>query len=434
MTKNSTQATKLEVTRDDLYDQVWSTPMSRLAERYDVSGSYLARVCEALNVPRPPVGYWQKKEVGKAPPQPVLPPTQPGDQVVWSKNKPIVRPSGAVRQSRSSRKAAKARTGRHPILLGVEKHFRRTRKIEDEEFLRPYKTLLPDIITSEVRLENAIQIADKIYSALVNAGHRVLFAAPDQNLRRVAIEEREKPVGDRKYSRHSMGSIWSPHRPTVTFVGDVPFGLTITEMTERSTMRYVGGKYVREDSARVKGLRSRQLADTWTTEQDLPCGRFKLTAYSPIQGVEWEESWQETKKGSLGSMVESIIRKLTKSKRHVGELMIEAEEAAAQRHKDWEESQERWRRDEDRRRVEQARSESQKQLSEIMESWKLAMSTELFFQEAEKRIECLEDGRKNVLQDRLKNARAMLGSLDPLDFLEEWQAPHDLYETKYGDE
>jgi len=28
----------------------------------------------------------------------------------------------------------------------------------------------------------------------------------------------------------------------------------------------------------------------------------------------------------------------------------------------------------------------------------------------------------------------MLGSLDPLDFLEEWQAPHDLYETKYGDE
>ena len=69
-----------------------------------------------------------------------------------------------------------------------------------------------------------------------------------------------------------------------------------------------------------------------------------------------------------------------------------------------------------------------------MESWKLAMSTELFFQEAEKRIECLEDGRKNVLQDRLKNARAMLGSLDPIDFMEEWQAPHDLYETKYGDE
>lgn len=434
MKSNRLVPDKLEVDREDLYEQVWMTPMSHLSEKYGVSGSYLARVCEALNVPRPPVGYWQKKEVGKAPPQPDLPPAQPGDQIVWSKNKPIARPSGAVRQSRPNRKISKARTGRHPILVGVEKHFRKTRKIEEEEFLRPYKTLLPDIITSEACLENAIQIADKIYKALENADHRVLFAAPDQNLRRVTIEERENSVGERKYGRYSMGSIWSPHRPTVTFVGDVPFGLTITEMTERSIMRYVGGKYVREDSARVKGLRARQLADTWTTEQDVPCGRFKLTVYSPIQGVEWQESWQETQKASLGSMVETIIRKLTKSKRQVSDLMVEAEEAAAQRQRDWEESQERWRRDDDRRRVEQARSESQKQLSEIMESWKLAMSTELFFQEAERRIECLEDSRKSVLQDRLRNARAMLGSLDPLDFLEEWQAPQDLYVSKYDDE
>ncbi len=409
--------------------------MSRLAERYDVSGSYLARVCEALNVPRPPVGYWQKKEVGKAQPQPELPPAQPGDQIVWSKNKPIARSAGAVRQRQPNRKAAKGRDGRHPILLGVEKHFLKTRKIEEEEFLRPYKTLLPDIITSELCLEHAIKTADKVYRALEKTGHRVLFAAPDQKkLRRVAIEEREKPVGDRKYGRYSMGSIWSPHRPTVTYVGDVPFGLTITEMTERSTMRYVGGKFVREDSARVKGLRSRQLANTWTTEQDLPCGRLKLTAYSPIQGVEWEESWQETTKVTLGSMVDAIVRKLSSSKSRVSDLMNRAREEAAQRQRDWEESQECWRRDEDRRRIEQARSESQKQLSKIMEEWKLALSTELFFREAEKRIDGIDDDRRHILEERLKNARSMLGSLDPLDFLETWHAPHEIYVPKYSDE
>lgn len=434
MTTNSSKSAKIEVSRDDLYDQVWSTPMSRLAKRYDVSGSYLARVCEALNVPRPPVGYWQKKEVGKAPPQPELPPVQPGDQIVWSKNKPIARSTGAVRQRQPYRKTAKARAGRHPILMGVEKHFLKTRKIEEEEFLRPYKTLLPDIITSEPCLEQAIKTADKVYRAFEKAGQRVLFAAPDQNLRRVAIEERERPVGDRKYGRYSVGSIWSPHRPTVTYVGDVPFGLTITEMTERSTMRYVGGKFVREDSARVKGLSSRQLTNTWTTEQDLPCGRFKLTAYSPIHGVEWEESWQETKKVTLGSMVDSIVRKLSSSKSRVSNLMIRAQEAAAQRQRDWEESQERWRRDEDRRRIEQARSESQKQLSKIMEEWNLALSTELFFREAEKRIEGIDGDRRHVLEERLKNARSMLGPLDPLEFLEAWQAPHDLYASKYSDE
>ncbi|MET4072466.1 hypothetical protein ABID58_007295 [Bradyrhizobium sp. S3.2.6] len=58
----------IEISREDLYEQVWTTPINQLAETFGVSGSYLARVCEALNVPRPPVGYWQKKAVGKAAP------------------------------------------------------------------------------------------------------------------------------------------------------------------------------------------------------------------------------------------------------------------------------------------------------------------------------------------------------------------------------
>ena len=32
------------VTRESLYEQAWSTPMTKIAERYGVSSSYLARV------------------------------------------------------------------------------------------------------------------------------------------------------------------------------------------------------------------------------------------------------------------------------------------------------------------------------------------------------------------------------------------------------
>jgi hypothetical protein len=46
----------IEISREDLYEQVWTTPISQLAAKFGVSGSYLARVCEALNVPRPPLG------------------------------------------------------------------------------------------------------------------------------------------------------------------------------------------------------------------------------------------------------------------------------------------------------------------------------------------------------------------------------------------
>lgn len=71
--------------RDEFYDIVWTEPMMHAAKRFGVSGSYLARVCGMLNVPRPPQGYWAKLAVGKAPPPPCLPEAQPGDQLTWSR-------------------------------------------------------------------------------------------------------------------------------------------------------------------------------------------------------------------------------------------------------------------------------------------------------------------------------------------------------------
>jgi hypothetical protein len=41
--------------------------MINVAEKFSVLGSYMARVCSVLNVPRPERGYWAKLEVGKAP-------------------------------------------------------------------------------------------------------------------------------------------------------------------------------------------------------------------------------------------------------------------------------------------------------------------------------------------------------------------------------
>jgi hypothetical protein len=59
--------------REKLYKEVWEAPMTAVCKRYGVSDVALAKVCRKLNVPRPPVGYWAKKEAGKAPQQPELP-------------------------------------------------------------------------------------------------------------------------------------------------------------------------------------------------------------------------------------------------------------------------------------------------------------------------------------------------------------------------
>ncbi len=96
-----------------------------------------------------------------------------------------------------------------------------------------------------------------------------MFAPADQVMRRIHVDEQEVPRKDRKYGRYQTGSIWSPRRPTVTYIGSIPVGLVLTEMTERVTMRYLDGSYVREDSKLVRSARPWQLTHSWTSSRYL---------------------------------------------------------------------------------------------------------------------------------------------------------------------
>lgn len=72
------------VSRQELYDLAWQEPMLRVAERFGVSSSYLARVFTELKIPRPAPGYWAQREFGKSPPRPDLPHALPGGLTEWS--------------------------------------------------------------------------------------------------------------------------------------------------------------------------------------------------------------------------------------------------------------------------------------------------------------------------------------------------------------
>src|SRR4051812_47379097 len=59
--------------------------LSRARSRYEVSSNYLARICEQLNVPRPPRGCWAQKAAGAKLVVPALPEGDPGDDVEWTR-------------------------------------------------------------------------------------------------------------------------------------------------------------------------------------------------------------------------------------------------------------------------------------------------------------------------------------------------------------
>lgn len=55
----------IQLTRKELYDLVWSTPLSKIAEKYAVNPDGIKKICKKFNVPMPPNGYWSKMKFNK---------------------------------------------------------------------------------------------------------------------------------------------------------------------------------------------------------------------------------------------------------------------------------------------------------------------------------------------------------------------------------
>ncbi|MDD4402979.1 MAG: hypothetical protein PHI24_14320 [Desulfitobacteriaceae bacterium] len=51
--------------RGTLYKEVWEAPVTEVAKRYKVSDVAIHKVCKALEIPKPPAGYWAKLRAGK---------------------------------------------------------------------------------------------------------------------------------------------------------------------------------------------------------------------------------------------------------------------------------------------------------------------------------------------------------------------------------
>lgn len=70
--------TRKEISRQELYELVWSKPLTKLSREFGVSDSFLGRICRELKVPLPGMGYWRKVECGTAEQRPPLPEPDPG--------------------------------------------------------------------------------------------------------------------------------------------------------------------------------------------------------------------------------------------------------------------------------------------------------------------------------------------------------------------
>jgi hypothetical protein len=411
----------MNVTREKLYEEVWAEPMTTVAKRYDVASGYLASVCEQLNVPRPPRGYWQQLKVGRAPKKPKLPDPRPGDDLEWVRDGGRPRWPSVPRTPVLPKRPKKSeRPARHPLLVGALEHFLHSRvsTYDTEKYLRPYKRNLVDVHCSKESLKLALATASALFLAIEERGHRVILAPSDERYSRMGLSHREgEKLDDDNYRYwHRRG----PAKPTLVFVDTVAIGLSIFEVSEEVEVRYIGGEpgYARVGSPEDRAAPRR--SHDWTTKQWLVSGRLGVHAYAPYSAIRWERYWHEKKPGELTSLLESIAKELEAGAQSIVKLLKKEEREAEERrkkqaieHREWE------RKEAERRRIEREAAR-EKEIVATIGQWRLARDIRAYVADIQALVEGagFEITKGSNAEEELKWALAHADRVDPLT---EWR-------------
>jgi hypothetical protein len=76
----------IQISREELYRKVWSTPAIRLAKEFGISDVALNKTCKRMGVPRPERGHWARIAAGQKPIRPPLPPAKEGQPALLQFN------------------------------------------------------------------------------------------------------------------------------------------------------------------------------------------------------------------------------------------------------------------------------------------------------------------------------------------------------------
>lgn len=173
------------ITRETLYTEVWSTPMSQLAPQYELSDQGLAKICRKLNVPRPGRGYWAKKRHEKSVRQTPLPPLKEGEpaehristesQRRLTVQKETDQPYDELQTTAAALELTvpDTLTQPHQFVQKTQEAFRDRDSRQYRGILGTYRDNYLDIQVSESSLDRTLRIMDTLLKAFESLGHTV---------------------------------------------------------------------------------------------------------------------------------------------------------------------------------------------------------------------------------------------------------------------
>ena len=174
----------IRFTREQLYNKVWSRPISSLAKEWGISDVGLAKICKRYNIPRPGLGHWARKQHGYNPIQPPLP--QLGGKVIieiqpvekqnrifdLKQSQGAVQKAAFEKEMESQVSVPKALIDPHPLVTKTEKSLQ-TAKADDRGILRASGPGTLSTVVGPNSIDRAMRILDTLIKALEKRGMKV---------------------------------------------------------------------------------------------------------------------------------------------------------------------------------------------------------------------------------------------------------------------
>ncbi len=241
---------RVGVTRQDLYDRIWSMPVSRACRLYGLSDVGLAKICADWDIPRPPRGYWEKKRHGHPVRPQKLPPIEQGNPVIFSyRPRPADEPEPNPEPTETERRRAFEKlpenqiavsdrlTDPHPLVARTGTSIRSARP-DDVGIARPEARKCLDLAVSPGLIDRSLRILDALLKALESRGLAVSVTGSDQV--RTQVRVLGEDIGFQLYEEAMRQErLPTPHeiawelrfRPDRKFYTTVPSGRLVLRIT-----------------------------------------------------------------------------------------------------------------------------------------------------------------------------------------------------------
>ena len=179
---------RVELTRDELYQKVWDRPTVQVAAELGISDVMVGKICRRMDVPKPPLGYWRRKETGKKVKTALLPAANERTvQTVYLSRRVVTAsdPTPSEIQTLIEKehlpenqiRIAKDLENAHPLVERARQFFEGADRSQNEAVQFPQGDGYLNISVTPPLFDRALRIADALIKALEDRGYKIVVSS-----------------------------------------------------------------------------------------------------------------------------------------------------------------------------------------------------------------------------------------------------------------